>query len=333
MNKLSSLITKSTNKNAYRVLVLQGGWNAEREVSLNSGHGVSSALKTLGHQVEVFDPPRDAHAITSAIHASFGGRGPEVIFNVLHGKEAEDGVIQGLLELTGIPYTFSDVSASATSMHKGLSRLLMHEVGIQCPKGQVMTLAEYAASSWSYPHIAKPLGEGSSVGVFYVTNDKEHRDAIAQWFYGAWVLVEDYIPGREVQVAIFAGRAMGAVELKFPGPIFDYEAQYTAGVTEHIVPPVLSSSISERLFTWAERAYKVVGCRGVARADFRYNPDGGEGHQVFFLEINTQPGFTDISLVPDIARFYGWSYEDVVAFVLDQALDAVKAPDSCRAPN
>lgn len=333
MSKLSSLIAKPGPQDAHRVLVLQGGWSAEREVSLNSGRGVIGALKKLGHHVEAFDPPRDAHAITSAIRASFGGHGPEVIFNILHGKEVEDGVLQGLLELTGIPYTFSGVSASAASMHKGLSRSLMHDAGIACPRGDVMHFRDYAASGWRYPHIAKPVDEGSSVGVFYVTGDKEHGDVVARWSHGDIVLVEDYIPGREIQVAIFGGRVMGAVELKFPGPIFDYEAKYVPGVTRHIIPPVLPVAISERLLSWAERAYKVMGCRGVARADFRYNPDGPKDKQVFLLEINTQPGFTETSLVPDIAHFYGWSYEDVVAFTLDQALGSAKVPGSCRVPN
>ena len=321
MNKLSSLIAKSSNKNLYRVLVLQGGWSTERDVSLASGRGVTQALQKLGHAVDVFDPPRDAYKILEAIRNSFEGRGPDVIFNILHGKEVEDGVIQGLLELTGIPYTFSDVPASAAAMHKGLSRLLMHEVGISCRDGSVRSVKDYTLSSWRYPHIVKPLGEGSSFGVCFVNNEQDHKEALSKWSYGDMLLVEDYIPGREIQVAVFGGRAMGAVELKFPGPIFDYEAKYVPGVTQHIIPPVLPNIVSERLFVWAERAHKVLGCRGVTRTDFRYNPAGEEGSQLFFLETNTQPGFTDLSLVPDIARFYGWSYEDVVATVFEQAFD------------
>ncbi|WP_052545765.1 D-alanine--D-alanine ligase [Candidatus Hepatobacter penaei] len=315
-------IAKAVLDRSFRVLVLQGGWSSEREVSLASGKGVQTALRNLGHEVEALDPPRHVRAILEGIEQSFGGRGPEIIFNILHGLEVEDGTLQGVLTLVGIPYTFSGVSASVVAMHKGLSRLLMQEVGVMCPPGRTLSLDDYAACDWPYPHVVKPLGEGSSVGVFLVEKAQDKQNVVSSWSFGPQVLVEDYIPGREIQVAVFAGQAMGAVELCFPGPIFDYEAKYTAGMTQHIIPPDVPTEVLEVMYAWAERAHHTLGCRGITRTDFRYNPEAAVGYQVFFLETNTQPGFTDISLVPDIARVYGWSYEEVITFLLDQALRA-----------
>lgn len=318
---LGGKIRKKPLARAYRVLVLYGGWSGERAVSLESGKGVAEALRILGQQVELLDPKeRNAFRICDQIAASFSGAGPEIIFNILHGHDVEDGVLQGLLELTNLPYTFSGVTASAVAMDKGVSRAIMQRLGIACPPGQIKTLDHYRNEGQAYPHIIKPLSEGSSLGTSFLRDEDAKKQALQAWTFGEQVLVEDYIPGREIQVAVFSGKAMGAVELCFPGEIFSYEAKYTPGFTKHIVNPDVPADVLSTMASWSECAFLAFGCRGVARVDFRYDPSAPRGQNVFCLELNTQPGFTSISLVPDIARYYGWSYEDVVAFLVSDAL-------------
>ncbi len=321
-NMQTPMITKPKALSARRVLVLKGGWSAEREVSIQSGINVVKALLKLGHHVETFDPKPNLLHLAGGIANSFQGKGPDVIFNILHGKDVEDGLLQGALELSGIPYTFSGVLASALAMNKPVTRKLVESVGVLVPRGAVLSLNDYRASPWDhYPHVLKPLDEGSSVGVSIIKDEADFKAALQTWHYGDQVLVEDYIKGREIHVAVFGGTAMGCVELLYDSTFFSYEAKYTQGYTKHLIPPPdLPKEVSDTLHTYAELAHNTLGCRGVTRSDLIYDPSAPKGQQVFFLEINPQPGMTSGSLVPDIAKVYGWSYEDIVAFLVAEAL-------------
>ncbi len=304
-----------------RVLVIAGGWSAERDISVQSGQNVAHALKNLGHCVEVFDPPRALEAFATGINRSFGNQGPEIIFNILHGHDGEDGVVQGLLHLTGIPYTFSGVLGSALAMHKGISRQIAIAQGVQCPEGEVLSQATYLSKPWHFfPHVCKPLGEGSTFGVTYVENPEMQKRAFSHWSYGKDVLVERYIPGREIQVAVFNGQAMGAVEIRFQDKIFSYDAKYTEGKAQHLIPAPLHPQAYQQVLQMAETMHRALYCRGVTRSDFRYDDRKGEAGEFFYIETNSQPGMTAISLVPDIARNQGWTYEEVVQWILEDAI-------------
>lgn len=303
-----------------KVLVLWGGWSAEREVSFSSGAGVIQALKKLGHQVESLDPPRALDHMIPLILQSFQGQGPHVIFNILHGRDGEDGVIQGVLNLLNIPYTFSGVLGSALAMNKGVARDIVSSHGIRCPQGQVVSVTDYLSTCTFFPHVCKPLGEGSTVGVQLIQNIEEQKKAVKEWDYGPHVLVEQYIPGREIQVAVFGGVAIGAVDIRFTGPIFSYEAKYVEGHAQHLIPAPLEPKAYQEALQMAEVAHKVLQCRGVTRTDFRYDDTGGEPGKLFYLETNPQPGLTPLSLVPEIAqKTQGWSYEEVVQWILEDA--------------
>jgi D-alanine-D-alanine ligase len=306
-----------------KVLVLAGGWSKEREVSLSSGQGVMEALKNLGHRGEFFDPPRSLLDLIYGIESSFDGQGPEIIFNILHGHEVEDGILQGVLTLLNRPYTFSNVLGSALSMHKGIARDILSTRGVRCPEGGVVALKEYPEKITFFPHVCKPLGEGSTMGVHFVSSPQEQEKVFNEWVYGHELLVERYIPGREIQVAVFGGIAMGAVEITFEGPIFSYEAKYVKGLAQHLVPAPLPLQAYEEVLHLAELAHDALQCKGVTRSDFRYHETQGGLGTFYYLETNCQPGMTPLSLVPEIAAAVAnWSYEDVVQWILEEALCA-----------
>jgi D-alanine-D-alanine ligase len=303
-----------------KILVLLGGWSHEKEISCRSGEKISEALRTLGHQVETFNPPRDAYLITKGIRDSFSQQGPDLIFNALHGLEVEDGTIQGILSLMGLPYTASGVVASSVAMHKGLTADVAAFHGVQVPRGETISISSYQERAWSYPHIVKDVRQGSTVGLFLIRSAAEGREMISDWSFGPDVRVEDYIPGRELTVGVFDGHAMDVLEIEFDGAIFDYGPKYTAGKAQHICPAHIPPHVAERAKRWAEQVHNVLGCRGITRTDFRYNPDDPREGGLYFLEINTQPGMTDISLVPDIAKTHGWSYLEVIQWAVDHAV-------------
>lgn len=314
--------------NPLRVLVLAGGWTDEKEVSKAGGDNVCKALHTLGHNVQLYDPPRCAITLTQGIVNSFQEQGPEVIFNVLHGPEGEDGTLQSLFQLLDLPHTFSGRLASSLAMDKRISRLLAHTANVACPEGCVMPLKDYIEKGWlHFPHVIKPCDEGSSFGVIYVDNPTLKRDKLFDtWHFGETLLVENYIPGREIQVAVGGhgneAKVWGSVEITYKGPIFDYTPKYTPGAAQHLIPAPVPDSVRQQLHTSALSMHRLLGCRGTTRTDFRYNPDAPADSQIFFLELNTQPGFTEISLVPEIAQHNGWSYGDVLTFLLRDALIA-----------
>jgi D-alanine-D-alanine ligase len=277
------------------VAVIMGGPSVEREVSLVSGLAVEQALKDLGYIVTVIDADR-------TLPAQIMECDPDVAFNALHGRLGEDGCVQGLLEVLGIPYTHSGVLASALAMNKPAAKKLFAEAGLTCPEGRVMNFeAVMAGDELEPPYVIKPLNEGSSVGVHIV------------------LLVEKYIPGREIQVAVMGERALGAIEIRPRGRFYDYETKYTEGKAEHFMPaPIDPRSYSEALDI-ALCAHRTLGCRGVSRADLRYDDEAGEPGTFYLLEINTQPGMTPLSLVPEIAADSGMKFADLVAWMVENA--------------
>jgi D-alanine-D-alanine ligase len=297
------------------VAVLKGGLSAEREVSLNSGAAVEKALVALGHQVTTVDVGRDLAQVLAALK-------PDVVFNALHGRFGEDGCVQGVLELLGIPYTHSGVLASALAMDKPMAKNVFASVGLRCALGRTLTKHEmFEAEPMPRPYVVKPLNEGSSVGVTIVMERDNFTFREDNWQFGESVLVEKFIAGREVQVAVLDGKALGAIEIRPKGKFYDYTAKYTDGGAEHLMPAPIPTDKYEEVCRMAELAHNALGCRGLTRSDFRYNEGGDD--QFYILETNTQPGMTTLSLSPEIAAHAGIDFNTLVAKLLATArLDA-----------
>lgn len=294
------------------VVVLMGGWSAEREVSLVSGRAVAEALGKRGYRVSELDVKRDVAGTLAQLK-------PDVAFNALHGRVGEDGCIQGLLEVLGIPYTHSGVLASALAMNKPVAKTLFERAGIRCPEGQVVRFrALKKAAPFAPPYVLKPLNEGSSVGVRIVFGTQE-LDALAEWPFGEDVLVERYVPGREIQVAVMGERALGAIEIRPKGTFYDYEAKYTEGKAQHLMPAPIAPDAYQEALMLALEAHRTLGCRGVSRADLRYDDTAGEPGRFYMLEINTQPGMTPLSLVPEIAAHAGIRFGELVSWLVEEA--------------
>lgn len=297
---------------AKRVAVLMGGWSEEREVSLSSAKGIIQALQDLGHHVVAIDVTRDLQGVLQALSPK-----PDVVFNILHGTGGEDGVIQGLLEILQIPYTFSGVAASAIAMNKVLSHKVFEGEGLKTPEWKVITCEELtAAHPFPFPYVLKPIAEGSSKGVYIIHQESDLPDISSTWGEGQKILAEKYIPGREIQVAVMGDRALGAIEICPKEGFYDYEAKYTDGKADHIMPAPLSKEAYDRVLAYALQAHQALECRGITRSDFRYDEEKGE---FYLLEINTQPGMTPLSLVPEIAAYCGISFPELIQWILDQA--------------
>ena len=298
---------------AARVAVLMGGRSAEREVSLVTGAAVARTLRARGHDVATLDA---GHKIGQHL----AELGPDVVFNALHGRYGEDGAIQGLLEVMGLPYTHSGVLASALAMDKPVSRTLFAAAGLPCPPGGVARRDEILAGvAMEPPYVVKPVNEGSSVGVVLVAGgDKPPFDS-EPWHYGETVLVEKYIPGRELSVAVRDGEPLGVIEIRSTGPFYDYAAKYGAGGSTHQMPARIDETAYARCMDVAARAHACLGCRGVTRADLRWDESDGDGDGVYLLEVNTQPGLTPTSLVPEIAAHAGIEFGDLVEWMLEDA--------------
>ncbi len=302
------------------VAVLMGGWSSEREVSLSSGAGVIKALEELGHSVTPIDvkgslPDLVAHLVSAKL---------DVIFNALHGVGGEDGVIQGVLEMMKIPYTHSGVAASAIAMNKVLSRQIFKNHGIPVPLDKVITFDDLKANHpMAFPYVVKPIGEGSSRGVSIIYNEDDYKKTLDQWTFGDQILVEKYIPGREIHVSILNGKAIGAVEIKVENGYYDYEAKYTPGRAEHLMPAPLTPDALQEVLKLSEKSYHALDCRSACRADFRYD-DTIENPTFYLLEVNTQPGMTPTSLVPETVGYYGMSFNQLVQDLIDNARCDIK---------
>jgi D-alanine-D-alanine ligase len=298
------------------VAVLYGGWSSEREVSLRSGEACARALERRGHRVSRVDVGRDVAQVLTALE-------PDAALVMLHGRPGEDGTIQGVLETLGIPYSHSGVLASALAMQKDVAKTVLAAAGIPVAQGMTLPRAEVAkAHVMERPYVIKPVADGSSVGVLIVTEDHAHppqelfRD---DWAYGEHVLVEKYIAGKELTCAVFNDEALGVIEIVPTVRFYDYEAKYSPGASKHILPaPVLPIVYQEaRRLTLA--AHRALGCRGVSRADFRYDDriEGTGG--LVCLEVNTQPGMTETSLVPELAAHAGISFDELVQWMVEEA--------------
>ena len=299
------------------VAVLMGGWSAEREVSLNSGRPCAAALTEAGYRVTPIDVDKDIARVLQAV-------GPDVVFNALHGRYGEDGTVQGLLELLQIPYTHSGVLASALAMHKELAKTVMAAAGVPVPRGIVVSRHEAASRHvMPPPYVIKPVSEGSSVGVIVVREDRSHPPqelGREDWAYGDLMLVETFIPGRELTCAVMGDRALGVIDIKpAAGGFYDYDAKYADGGSIHVLPADLKPNIYQRVQELALTAHQALGCRGVSRTDLRYDDTAGGTGEVVVLEVNTQPGMTGTSLVPEMAAHAGYSFGELLSWMVEDA--------------
>jgi D-alanine-D-alanine ligase len=298
------------------VAVLMGGWSAERDVSLRSGKACADALeKHGGYRVSRVD-------VTREIAADLRKLKPDVALNVLHGRPGEDGTLQGMLEILGIPYTHSGVLASALAMQKDLAKAALKAAGVPVPGGKVAKRAEAAkAHLIPPPYVIKPLAEGSSVGVFIVQQDHKHPPqelTREDWAFGDDVLIEPYIAGKELTCAVIGDEALGVIEIVPAVRFYDYEAKYAPGGSKHLLPAPVAKDIYEECRRLSIAAHKALRCRGVTRSDFRFDESlGAKG--LFCLEVNTQPGMTETSLVPELAAHAGISFEKLAAWMVEDA--------------
>lgn len=298
-----------------RVAVLMGGWSAERPVSLASGRECAMALNEAGYDVTPVDVGRDIAEVLEKLR-------PDVAFNALHGPFGEDGCIQGLLELLDIPYTHSGVLASALAMNKEKAKSVAATAGIPVAEHKIVSRAEVAAAHvMPPPYVVKPIAEGSSFGVIIVREDQTHPPqslAREEWAFGERVMVERYIPGRELTCAVMGEEALGVIEIVPVGHAFyDYDAKYVEGGSKHVLPAQIKPFVYQNIRSLSVEAHRAVGCRGVSRSDFRYD-EGGTGELVW-LEVNTQPGMTRTSLVPELAAHAGLSFPELVSWLVEDA--------------
>lgn len=296
------------------VAVLYGGVSAEREVSLSTGRQVIAALREAGFQVTPVAVTEDLPATLAALAAAK----PDAVFNALHGRFGEDGRIQGVLDWMGLPYTHSGVRASATAMDKAAAKAVFQAHGLPVAPHRVVTPEELAeADPLPRPYVVKPVDEGSSVGVHILRAGDNRREAIARgWTHGARIMAERFIPGRELTVAVLGARALGVTEIATENTFYDYEAKYAEGGSRHLLPAPVPEAVAGRAMQVALAAHDALGCRGVSRADFRYDDSAAE---LVLLEVNTQPGMTPTSLLPEQAAHCGIPFAALCAWLVREA--------------
>jgi D-alanine-D-alanine ligase len=293
-----------------------GGWSAEREVSLRSGKACADALERTGYRVSRVDVNPDIAATLRALQ-------PDVALNMLHGRPGEDGTLQGMLEVLGIPYSHSGVLASALAMQKEIAKTVLKAAGVPVPGGMVVSRKDAAQRHLlPTPYVIKPVAEGSSVGVFVVREDHKHPPqelTRPDWAFGDQILVEPYIPGKELTCAVMGGQALGVIEIVPTVKFYDYEAKYAPGGSKHLLPAPIAEEIYREVQRIALAAHRAIGCRGVTRSDFRYDNGLGGTKGLFCLEVNTQPGMTETSLVPEMAQHAGISFDELVRWMVEDA--------------
>lgn len=303
----------------WHVAVLMGGWSNERPVSLMSGEGVATALESRGHRVTRIDMGRD-------VAARLAEAAPDVVFNALHGVPGEDGTVQGMLDLMGLKYTHSGMVTSVIAIDKELTKQRLVPHGVPMPGGHIVTSESiFAGDPLPRPYVLKPVNEGSSVGVAIVRSDSNYGNPIARDAKGPWqdfaeLLAEPFIKGRELTVAVLAGEALAVTELVVKsGDFYDFDAKYTDGMTQHICPAQIPDDIADRMKALALQSHQLLGCKGASRSDFRWDDELGlDG--IFLLEVNTQPGMTPLSLVPEQAKYCGMDYAELVERIVEEAL-------------
>ena len=299
------------------VAVLMGGWTGEREVSLNSGRGCAAALESMGYRVTRIDVDRSIADVLARLR-------PDVAFNALHGRFGEDGTIQGVLEILRIPYTHSGVLASALAAQKDLAKVVLAAAEIPVPEGIVVDRREAARRHvLEPPYVLKPVNEGSSLGVVIVKEGRAHppqevgRD---DWPYGEMILAERFVNGKELTCAAMGERALGVIEIEpLTESFYGYDAKYAKGGSRHILPANIKPNIYHKVQDLSLKAHRALGCRGVSRADFRFDDTKGDEGELACLEVNTQPGMTETSLVPEMAAHAGLSFGELVAWMVEDA--------------
>jgi D-alanine-D-alanine ligase len=295
-----------------RVAVLHGGMSAEREVSLRSGVQVMEALRTAGFEVVPVVVGEDLGELIKALTPK-----PDVVFNALHGRFGEDGTIQGVLDYLGIPYTHSGVRASAMAMDKAAAKAVFSAAGLPVAPHRIIDIAELADHDpLPPPYVVKPVNEGSSVGVSIVQpGDNKRAEIIASWHYGP-AMVEQYVPGRELTVAVLEDRALVVTEIISREIFYDYTAKYAAGGSRHVLPAEVPDEITAAAKDIAVAAHRALGCRGASRADLRYDE---ATNRLVLLEVNTQPGMTATSLLPEQAAYTGMDFPSLCAWMVERA--------------
>jgi D-alanine-D-alanine ligase len=300
------------------VVVLMGGWSAEREVSLMSGRGVAEALRGAGwSRVTELDMDRDVASRLSELR-------PDVVFNALHGTPGEDGSVQGMMDLMGLKYTHSGLETSVIAIDKELTKMVLVPHGISMPEGRIIASESlFGQDPMPRPYVLKPVNEGSSVGVAIVTDEGNYGFPIGREVDGPWnhfdrLLAEPFIPGRELTVAVLGDEALAVTELKPVAGFYDYDAKYTDGLTEHVCPAEVPDDIAAAMKDMALKAHRLLGCKGASRSDFRWDDEQGEAG-IYLLEVNTQPGMTPLSLVPEQATLKGISYGELVERLISEA--------------
>ncbi len=299
-----------------RVAVLYGGISAERDVSLSSGRQVIAALQTAGFGVTPIEVGPDLRTTIAALHPR-----PDVVFNALHGRFGEDGAIQGVLDWLDIPYTHSGVRASALAMDKAAARAIFTAAGLPVAPGGVVEVASLIdADPLPLPYVIKPLNEGSSVGVEIIRAGDNRRAAVASgWRFGAQAIVEEFIPGRELTVAVLHDRARAVTDIIATQAFYDYESKYADGGSRHVVPAAIHPDAAAEAMRVALAAHRALGCRGATRADFRYDDTHGEPGRLVLLEVNTQPGLTPTSLLPEQAALLGMDFPALCRWMVEHA--------------
>jgi D-alanine-D-alanine ligase len=312
------------------VALLVGGWSSEREVSLFKGEHVANALREGGYDVKVIDVTHDLQKLISDLSPR-----PDVVFNNLYGRGGEDGTIQGLLEILGIPYTHSGVAASAIGMDKTLTKKLATSVGVRVSDGKIATKKDILAEAvMPRPYVVKPINEGSSVGVRIIL-EGENQAPIdeANWTFGETALVEKYVPGREIHVAVLDGKAQGVTEIIVPGRFFDYDAKYKSAETKLITPAEVPEIVAQTAMKYAEAVYNVLGCEGITRSDFRYDDSQPGADGVVFLEINTMPGFSPGSIAVIQPEMNGMTYVQLCSHLVETATCHGAVQDAAQSSN
>ena len=298
------------------VAVLMGGWSAEREVSLSSGKACADAAEAAGYRVTKIDVGRDIANVLQMVK-------PDVALNVLHGRPGEDGTLQGILEIIGLPYSHSGVLASAAAMKKDVAKVLFRAAGIPTPGGRLVSRAQAAKEHvLERPYVLKPNTEGSSVGVFIVTKAHEYPPqelTRADWAFGEMVLAEPFIPGKELTCGVMGDEALDVIEVVTDARFYDYEAKYAPGGSRHLLPAPISPFVYQEVRRLALAAHRALGCRGVSRADFRWDDTAEGTGGLVCLEVNTQPGMTETSLVPEMAAHAGISFVELVQWMVEDA--------------
>jgi len=298
------------------VAVLMGGWSAEREVSLNSGAFLADHAREAGYRVSEIDVARDIAGVLASLK-------PDVVLNGLHGRFGEDGTIQGMLEVMGIPYTHSGVLASALAMDKHQSKIIFRAAGVAVTNHIIAHRTDVARQHvMAPPYVVKPVAEGSSVGIFIVKRETSHppQEILRpDWKGGEYLMVERFIPGRELTCAVMGDVALGVTEIITDLGFYNYEAKYAQGGSQHVLPAKISANVYEKVQKMALNAHAALGCRGISRADFRFNDQAGPEGELVCLEVNTQPGMTVTSLVPELARLAGHSSRELVRWIVEDA--------------